>query len=132
MNDYYENHENLIWYLRDTWLVFKWSIVHFWVDQNPHFGNRVTSRVESAHSTLKRYLQVSTGDLRSVLEKIDLLLLNQHQEHDAALETARQRIPYDVNIPLFAELIGKITPFALRKNPPSASTPIQFTSTRMY
>jgi hypothetical protein len=114
-DDYSKDYEELVWYLKDTWLVFKWNIVRFWVDQNLHFGNRVTSRVESAHSTLKRYLQVSTGDLGNVLEKIHLLLQNQHQEHHAALESARQRIPHDVNIPLFLELIGKITPFALRK-----------------
>lgn len=112
---YAADYEDLVWYLKDTWLVFKWNLVRFWVDQNLHFGNRATSRVEGAHSTLKRYLQVSTGNLTGVLDRIQLMLENKLAEHEAGLEMAQQRVPHDVNIPLFAELIGKVTPYALRK-----------------
>ena len=113
-NTYWTDYSDLVVYLRDTWLPFKWNLVQFWVDQNLHFGNRATSRVEGAHSVLKNYLQVSTGNLKTVLDKITLLLTNQHTEHDTALDQERQRIPHDVNIPIFAELVGKVTPFALR------------------
>ena len=96
--DYHENwdalyasyildYEDLVVYLRDTWLDFKWNLVHCWIDQNLHFENRVTSRVKSAYSVLKNYLQVSTGDLKSVLDKITLLLVNQHTEYNKALDT---------------------------------------------
>jgi hypothetical protein len=112
---YSTSHEDLVWYLKDTWLVFKWNLVRFWVDQNLHFGNRATSRVEGAHSTLKCYLQVSTGNLTGLLDRIQLMLDNKLANHKAELDIARQRAPRDVNIPLFAELIGKVTPYALRK-----------------
>src|SRR6266480_3795125 len=42
-NTYWTNYSDLVVYLRDTWLPFKWNLVCFWVDQNPHFGNRATS-----------------------------------------------------------------------------------------
>jgi hypothetical protein len=64
---------------------------------------------------LKSYLQVSTGDLKTVLDRISLLLINQTADYASILETARQRTPHDVNIPVLAELIRKVTPFALRK-----------------
>jgi len=112
---YGTSYEALVWYLKDIWLVFKWNLVRFWVDQNLHFGNRATSRVEGAHSTLKCYLQVSTGNLTGLLDRIQLMLENKHVEHEVELDRARQRAPHDVNIPIFAELIGKVTPYALRK-----------------
>jgi len=108
-------HENLVWYLKDTWLVFKWNLVRFWVDQNLHFGNRATSRVEGAHSVVKGYLQVSTGNLNRVLDRIQLMLINKIAEHNSELDMARQRVLHNINIPIFAELIRKVTSFALRK-----------------
>jgi hypothetical protein len=46
------------------------------MDQHLHFGNRATLQVEGAHSVLKSYLQVSTGNLKAVYDKITLLLIN--------------------------------------------------------
>ena len=43
------------------------------------------------------------------------MLINKIAEHDSELDMARQRVLHDINIPIFAELIGKVTPFALRK-----------------
>ena len=43
------------------------------------------------------------------------MLINKIAEHNSELDMARQRVPHDINIPIFAELIGKVTPFALRK-----------------
>ena len=55
------------------------------MDQYLYLGNTVTSRVEGAYSKLKACLKVSTGDLKTVFEKINLLLVNEHEEHDGAL-----------------------------------------------
>jgi hypothetical protein len=89
--------------------------VHAYTDRFLHFGNRATSRVEGAHSLLKLYLKVSTGDLKMVLENIDLLLANMHKKHEAALAIDRDRISSRLQIPLFAEIVGKVTPKALLK-----------------
>ena len=43
------------------------------------------------------------------------MLINKIAKHDSELDMARQRVLHDINIPIFAELIGKVTPFALRK-----------------
>jgi hypothetical protein len=85
------------------------------VDQNLHFGNQATSRVEGAHSTLKCYLQVLTGNLTGLLDRIQLMLENKYVEYEVKLDRARQRAPHDINISIFLELIRKVTPYALQK-----------------
>jgi hypothetical protein len=78
-----------------------------------HFGNRETSRVEGAHAVIKRYLQVSTGNLYDVFSKLFLMLIIHHREHEAVISMAKNHIPQNFRIPLFNGLIGYITPFAL-------------------
>lgn len=103
-------------YLWDTWLMpWKRLFIRAYIDQYPHFGNTVTSRVEGAHSKLKSSLKVSTGDLKVVFEKIHLLLCNEHMEHDGALSRDRVRTPHTAKDPLYSQLLGRISNFALGK-----------------
>jgi hypothetical protein len=60
-------------------------------------------------------LQVSTGDLKTVFEKIQLLLENDHEEHDGALAIDLTRIPHTARDPLYGQLIGRVSNFALGK-----------------
>lgn len=91
----------------------KEKFVHCWTDQHLHFGNWETSRAKGAHSVIKRYLQVSTGDLYNVLQWLSLMLTTQHTEHQAAMSAARNRTPQSLRILLFGSLVGHITPYAL-------------------
>ena len=91
----------------------KEQFVYCWADRHLHFGNCETSQAEGAHSGIKRYLQVSTRDLYGVLEKLSMMLITQHQEHRAAVSTAKNRTPQSFRCPLFNALVGHITPFAL-------------------
>ena len=80
-----------------------------------HFGHRVTSRVEGSHNVLKGYLQVSTGDLKFVLDNIQIMLLAQHMEIEGQISSAKLHPGHDLQIELFSEVLGRVTPFALRK-----------------
>jgi hypothetical protein len=60
-------------------------------------------------------LQVSTGDLKIVFEKIRLLLKNDHMEHDSALAMDLTHIPHTARDPLYSQLIGRVSNFALGK-----------------
>ncbi|KAL0242402.1 hypothetical protein GEMRC1_004965 [Eukaryota sp. GEM-RC1] len=52
-------------------------------DRNDNFNGQVaSSRVESLHSVLKRYLKVSTGNLLDVCLKMKLLLTNISSEYE--------------------------------------------------
>ena len=58
-------------YVEDTWLTpWKEKLVQFQVDQNLHFGIRVTSPIKGCHTILKAYLKVSTGDLKGVFDNL--------------------------------------------------------------
>src|SRR4051794_18762541 len=110
----WQKHPELLRYLAKTWLdKEKERFVRCWADQHLHFGHRETSRAEGAHSVVKRYLQVSTGDLYEVLQKLSLMLVAQHREHHATMEAAWNRISQSFRIPLFSTLIGHITPYML-------------------
>ena len=101
-------------YLERTWLPYKESLIKAWTDRAMHFGVSTTSRVEGAHSALKGYLQISTGDLQAVVDRIGLLLTNQGVEARAAKARARTRIGGDLRVPLFVDLLGVASPVALR------------------
>jgi hypothetical protein len=110
----WREYPQLLRYLVKTWLEKdKERFVYCWANRHLHFGHRETSRAEGAHSVVKRYLQVSTGDLYGVLQKLSLMLTTQHREHHAAMEAARNRIPQSFRSSLFSTLIGYITPYAL-------------------
>ncbi|XP_030445922.2 protein FAR1-RELATED SEQUENCE 5-like [Syzygium oleosum] len=102
-------------YIKNTWLPFKELFVTAWTDLHMHFGNRVTSRAEGAHSTLKAYLQVSTGDLVEVKKKICLAVENQFQEIKSKLSSEKVRVPHHLHIPLFRNLITRVSVFTLDK-----------------
>ncbi|XP_078159354.1 protein FAR1-RELATED SEQUENCE 5-like [Carex rostrata] len=67
-------------YIENVWLPLKEKFVGAWTDQYLHFGNRASSRAESAHAKLKKYLQVSTGDLYEVRSKMCLAIENEFNE----------------------------------------------------
>ncbi|KAI9913578.1 hypothetical protein PsorP6_006380 [Peronosclerospora sorghi] len=81
-----------------------------------HYGYTGTSRVEGMHATLKRYLQVSTGDLKSVKDKISLAVENQRCEILTALSAEQMQIPYMFRVKLYDELVRKVSMHALRKS----------------
>lgn len=64
---------------------------------------------------LKSYLQVSVGDLHAVHEKISLALENQHQEIRALISQEMIRVPHAYNKPLYAQVVTKVSAFALKK-----------------
>jgi hypothetical protein len=69
--------------------------------------------VEGGHSTLKSYLQVSTGDLKIVYDRITLLLNNRFSEFYAAIENNKIRIPHTAQDLFYTLLLGRISSFAL-------------------
>jgi histone-lysine N-methyltransferase SETD2 len=110
----YQQYPKFLQYIEKTWLTdYKERFVQCWANRYLHFGHRQTSRAEGAHSVIKRYLQVSTGDLNSVLTSLALMLANQHTEHRAALASTRNRTPQCFLVPVLQPLVGHITPYAL-------------------
>ncbi|XP_004505794.1 uncharacterized protein [Cicer arietinum] len=74
-------------YVHEQWLIpHKERFIEAWTNRVMHFGNTTTQRVESAHWSLKRILQNSIGDICSVWETINNMIISQHNEIIASFE----------------------------------------------
>jgi hypothetical protein len=102
-------------YVVNTWLLWKEKLVRCWVDQHLHFGVLVTSPIEGCHSILKQYLQRSNRDLAGVFSRLELFWASQQRGILQAVAQDQVRPKHNINIHIFAELIGHIHGYALRK-----------------
>lgn len=115
-NTYDQRHPGPMLYLTNDLLrSYKKKFVKCWTDQSLHFNNHATSRSEGSHAKLKRDLTSSIGDLKTVVDSLELLLINQYQDYVLALEDAKTRLPHELRLPFLRELIGQVTPFALHR-----------------
>ncbi len=92
---------NLMGYLNLQWLIYPWSLLAHWTNQILHLGNTTTSRIEGAQHQLKSYLQFSTGDLTTMVERVTHLLQYQHAEYMRAIAQVETRLPHRLNIEPF-------------------------------
>ncbi|RYO85590.1 hypothetical protein DL764_009150 [Monosporascus ibericus] len=103
-------------YIKVTWLVpFKKKLVSAWVNQQAHFGNTATSRVEGIHALLKSYLRRSTFDLFEAWKAIRLALSNQLSELRSNQAKQQIRTPLELDKALYRAVQGWISHEALRK-----------------
>ena len=104
-------------YCLDTWLLeWKEKLVKAWVDQLPHFGHTITSRIEGSHAKLKAYLATSTLGLKVVYDKVVLYWTAQHMDYDTKLALARSRTPHQCQTPIFRPLLEKSIPLHSTKS----------------
>ena len=80
-----------------------------------HLETTTTSRGEGGHAVLKRQLGSSSGDLKTVVDGINLLLINELHNHLIRLDEAKVGLPMDIRKPIFQEISPYVTPYALRK-----------------
>ena len=95
------------------------------------FNNRATSRGESNNGKLKIELNSCSvgkqalnniplantlaGNLKHVVDSINILLSNERSNYKLKLDEAKMKAGRDIRIPIFRDVIRKVTPFALRK-----------------
>ena len=77
-----------------------------WVDQQTHFGNTATSRVEGIHALLKSYLRRSTFDLFEAWKAIRLALNNQLSELQSNQAKQQIRTPLELDKALYRAVQG--------------------------
>ena len=65
-------------YCTNTWLLWKESLVAYYIDRRYHFGVVVTSLIEGCHAILKSYLQRGHGTLADVFSKLIHFWADQH------------------------------------------------------
>jgi hypothetical protein len=65
--------EKAVLYLANNWERYRERIAEPWVGRVLHFGLVTTSRVESSHAALKRWLEVATFDFDELAKKRDIV-----------------------------------------------------------
>lgn len=66
----YGDISKLILYLDNTWMLYKDHFVSTWTSKSLNFFNTITSTAEDLYTASKKYLQVSTRDMKVVKEWI--------------------------------------------------------------
>ena len=78
-----------------------------------HFGQRSTSRVEGSHNALKKRIKVSTGDLKHVVDSLELMMKKQISEHQYKLNALKLRQVRAHQIMIFEWAVEFVNPEAL-------------------
>jgi len=96
-------------YITNTWYIVREQFATAWSNNHRHYGNIATSRAEGAHAMLKKYIQVSTGNLFSTVVKImgaidaQYLLYIESRDRDREHAYVHQK-----SDPFFAAVIHRI------------------------
>jgi hypothetical protein len=80
-----------------------------------HFDTTFTSRDEKEHVVLKRRLEFSTNDLKTVIDAINLLLINEYTTYLMKIDDDKIRLSMKLNKSIFQNLIAHIIISALRR-----------------
>ena len=113
---YHDEHEEEVEYLRTIWLdEYKERFCKAWTNEVLHFNSLTTSRVEGGHRVLKSVLKFSTGDLMTVVDRLETLLEGQYDDYTTKLEQAKMTMAFNLPRELMSDLIGRVSPHALQK-----------------
>jgi hypothetical protein len=73
----------------------------------------MTSRDESEHAVLKRQLKSSIDDLKTMMNEINLLLINEHHNYLIEMKEAKMRYFIELRKFIFDQLTSFVTSTAL-------------------
>ncbi len=113
---YNSSHDECVKYLYDTYLRnYRRRFVKCYTNQVLHFDTTMTSRDENAHAVLKRQLRSSIDDLKTVIDDINLLLINEQHNYLIDINEARLRYSIELRKSIFNQLTSFVTSIALWK-----------------
>ncbi|KAI7962268.1 hypothetical protein MJO28_000362 [Puccinia striiformis f. sp. tritici] len=111
-------------YLTANWIPIKNQFVRYLINDHLHFGNLCTSRAESMHAALKRFLKGATSSLRTTIS--DMYDAVRHQLHEVLVSTATQKTVHINNLPeILSQLGGKISHAALKMARKTLTNPMK-------
>ncbi len=98
-------------YIRD----YRRRFVKCYTNQVLHFDTTMTSRDESEHVVLKRRLESSMSDLKTMMNDINLMFINEHHNYLIEMNEARMRYSIELRKSIFDQLVSYVTSIALWK-----------------
>jgi hypothetical protein len=103
-------------YLINTYIIdFRHHFVKAYINQVLHFNTIITSRDEGGHAVLKRQLGSFIEDLKTMIDDIDLLLINELHNHLIALDETKVRYPLNLRKSIYQQIASYTTFFVIRR-----------------
>ncbi|KNE97576.1 hypothetical protein PSTG_09125 [Puccinia striiformis f. sp. tritici PST-78] len=100
-------------YITKNWILIKDRFVRYLITDFLHFGNVNTSRVESLHASVKRFLKGSNSSIHRTINNMQEAL--KHQLHELTIDSPTQKTVYMNSLPtILSKLNRKILHSALR------------------
>jgi len=113
---YDTSHEWAIFYLKnDLLLIYKKKFVRCWINRKLHFNNHITSCDKESNATLKRKLEFFIDNLKSVVNSLKLLFMNQHHDYIEIIQMMKIRLSFHLRASILRDLVAHVTSFALHK-----------------
>ena len=103
----YSTYQELIEYLRNTWLHRKEEFCKAWICRIRHYGVITTSALEGLHASIKRWLYTSQNDLNTLIQAITLAA--HTQDNKIRTELAQNGV----------HITSKLSPSVIKILPPS-------------
>ncbi|XP_076916955.1 PKS-NRPS hybrid synthetase cheA-like [Bidens hawaiensis] len=108
------SHQRVLQYLHRNWLDnYKEKFVSVWIDQNLHFGNTTTNRVEGAHALLKKHLLTHNSPIDKFVDVVVRIVTRQQGAIKETFEQSSKKTINHHNVPLFNELRRHVSHDAL-------------------
>jgi hypothetical protein len=80
-----------------------------------HFDTIITSRDEDEHAVLKRQLESFIEDLKTMIDDIDLRLINELHNHLIAFDEAKVRYSLNLRKSIYQQIASYTTSFVIRR-----------------
>ena len=100
-------------YLVRNWLPFKETFVRAWTDKIRHYGNVDSSRAEGVHQAIKRRMGSRQIHLNDIIDHLTMYLDQHNKQLREELEYGQQKERTDLQSPLYRNLHGHISYYAL-------------------
>ncbi len=116
MNYYNLFYDECIHYLYKIYIKnYRRCFIKCYINQILHFNITMTSRDENAHAFLKRQLEKSIDDLKIIMNNINLMFINERQNHRINLDENRIRYSMKLRKSIFQQLTSFVLNVILKK-----------------
>ncbi len=110
------SHSDCINYLYDIYIMnYRRWFIKCYINQMLHFDITITLRDEDVHAILKRQLDKFTNDLETIMNEINLLLINESQNYRVDLNDDKMRYFMKCRKSIFDQIAFFVSITVLRK-----------------
>ena len=107
---------DIVSYIKTTYMPFETEFATYATRKYRNFGIQSTSRTESSHAELKRYLKNRLVDLKGLLEAIQTTMTKKRERFESQLAKEKAtRFPKHIRVTILNPLCLKVSTAALEK-----------------